>query len=134
MSTHCRAVSMIFAIALGASSCLPPGQRLLSITIASDGLVTFEGIRGVRDTMPRDQMWRVLEHVPFQLVNNSAKLTANDQGQSCSLSGKVTVRFYHVKDNLLHADLSSLVLQKSETDNYWYLDKHQASRIKKAGK
>ena len=134
MWTHCRAVSMLFAIALCTSSCLPPGQRLLNITIERDGLVTFKGFRGVPDTMPVDQMWGVLEDVRFDLVNNSVKLSNNDQGKSCSLSGKVIVRFYHVDENLLRADLNSMSLQKAKDDNYWYLDKRQARRVEKAGK
>ena len=134
MWPHWHAVSMLFAIALGTSSCIPPGQRLLDVTIERGGIVIFEGIRGVRDTMPSDQMWGVLEYVPFQLVGDSAKLTTSGQGQLCSLSSEVIVRFRHVDDDLLRADLNSVVLQKSEADGCWYLDKHQASRIEKAGK
>ena len=127
-----RAWAVLLGLILCQPSCLPPGQRLLSIQIERDGALVFDGYRGVRDTTPINQMWSVLQHVPFQLVDESTKTSEDARGQTCSLNGEVVVRVNHVDDNLLRASLKSLSMRKDKGAEHWHLDGSEAARIKKA--
>lgn len=110
---------------------VPVGQRLLTVQIELDGVITFEGIRGVPDNMPVEQMWSVLKDVSFQLTNKAAVSNSADT-QTCSLNGKVVVRIQHVDRNLGRAALTSLSLRKGEPGSSWSLEQNEVDRIKRA--
>ena len=124
----------MFSLAACLPSCLPPGQRLLSIDIEQDGALMFGGIRGVRDTLPVQQMWGVIQHVPFRLAHENARISSDAQGEACSLDGDVVVRIRHVKRSLLRANLDSLSIRRAKGDEHWRLDASEARRIAEAGR
>jgi len=127
-----RNIAILVGLLLPMACCLPPGQRLLTVQIELDGVITFEGIRGVPDYTPVDQMWDVLQDVPLHLRNGSTAKPDSPDANTCSLNGKIVVRIQHVDEELCTAKLTSLALFKSEPDSSWSLKESEALRVKRA--
>ena len=127
-----RNFAILVGLLLPMACCLPPGQRLLTVQIELDGVITFEGIRGVPDYIPVDQMWDVLQDVPFHLRNASATKPDSPDANACSLNGKIVVRIQHVDEELDTAKLTSLTLCKGESGSSWLLKEGEALRVKRA--
>jgi hypothetical protein len=94
-----------------------------------DGQVTFEGIRGVPDNMPVDEMWDVLGDVHFEIDEDAVShLDALTQ----DLTGSIVVRIKHVDDELGMASLSSLSLSREAIGSSWLLGDGVTDRVKRA--
>ena len=103
--------------------CAAPGQRLLRVQIEVDGETMFQGMRGVPDSMPVEQMWSELDSVSFQALESDED-AAVGSGQASSdkerrLSGEVVVRILHVERELSKAQSNVLDMQ-SQNGTDWY--------------
>lgn len=122
-------LSCLILFCLALPSCGHLGQRLLHIEIELDGQVTFEGIRGVPDNMPVDEMWDVLGDVHFEIDEDAVShLDALTQ----DLTGSIVVRIKHVDDELGMASLSSLSLSREAIGSSWLLGDGETDRVKRA--
>ncbi|MFP6675768.1 MAG: hypothetical protein VB878_11875 [Pirellulaceae bacterium] len=91
--------------------------------------MTFEGIRGVPDNMPVDEMWDVLGDVHFEIDEDAVgHLDALTQ----DLTGSIVVRIKHVDDELGMASLSSLSLSREAIGSSWLLGDGETDRVKRA--
>jgi hypothetical protein len=125
-------VFVLLCIALAVTSCVHVGQRLLHIEVELDGKVAFEGIRGVPDNTPVEQMWDVLNGVPFEMTADYADSLSDPDEQTRTLNGNVVVRIRHVDHELAVASLSSLALERGGSDSSWFLSDGEANRVKQA--
>ena len=116
---------MIALVLFSTTSCVHVGQRLLTIQIEVDGQVVLEGIRGVPDNTPVNEMWDVLGDVSF--MSMSAEHEHPD-----TLNGNVVVRIKHVDRQLTSAKLKTLSLQPDDAGSEWSIGKDEAERIKQA--
>ncbi len=121
MKCHQHAAFALLLLAIPA--CGHVGQRLLTVQIELDGQVVLEGIRGVPDNMPVDEMWDVLGEVAF---------AAKGGPPSGDLEGEVVVRIKHVDRELASANLKNLKLTPNDAGSEWSLPQGQVERIKQA--
>jgi hypothetical protein len=128
-----RSIGLVTLLLFTTASCVHVGQRLLTIQIELDGQVAFEGIRGVPDNMPVEQMWDVLDDVSFKSVDTETTSRLSDQ-KARSLEGRVVVRIKHVDRELANTSLTSLTLAKDTTGGSWLLPADEVKRIKQAAK
>lgn len=108
---------------LTTTSCIPAGQRLLTIEIELNGLVAFQGIRGVPDNLAIDKIWNIIGEVTFT--------SDSDQPQTIELTGDIVVRIKHVESELANAKLEALSLERDTTNSGWRLQEGEAKRVKK---
>ena len=114
----------VVLLLLAIPACGHVGQRFLVFQIELDGQVVLEGMQGVSDIMPVDEMWDVLGKVPF-----SAK---EGQTPPDELEGDVVVRITHVNKELASAKLKTLSLQPDAAGSNWSLSAAEAERVKRA--
>lgn len=133
MKLHIARIGMLLLLSPAMTSCVHIGQRHLHIEIELDGQVVFEGMRGVNDNMPVEQMWRVLDDVPFKMTAGYLNSLGSTDIQTHTLNGKVLVRIKHVDRQLAIASLSSLSLSRDSTGS-WLLDDGETGRVEQNAK
>jgi hypothetical protein len=125
-------IAFVVVLILFTTSCVHVGARLLHVQIEVDGVTTLEGIRGVPDNMPVEEMWDVLTKVPFQPTGGATATPDSADAKTWSLSGTIVVRIKHVDRVLASATLTSLSLNKDMSGTAWSLPRNEVSRIKQA--
>lgn len=119
----------LFCLSISSMACSPPGQRLLTVQIESNGNVEYEGIRGVPDSTPVVQMWDVIGDIPFEYIAKNGSFV-NDKKTTRELKGALVVRIKHVNKELANASLTRLTLRSSDAGALWSLDGAEVKRIK----
>jgi hypothetical protein len=128
MGKRIARIAFLALFFLAVTSCGHVGQRLLHIEIERDGKIAFEGIRGVPDNMPVEQMWDVLGDVPFETTADSLGTDV----RTFALDGNVVVRIKHVDRELGLASLTTLSLHRDATSSSWRLSDGETGRVKQA--
>ncbi len=111
------------------TSCMHVGQRLLHIEVEVDGQIVCDGIRGVRDDMPVNEMWNVLDSMSFE---STGVIPAPATGDEWQLQGDVVVRIKHVDHELARSALSALSLTRNASGSGWSVDAAEVERIQSA--
>ncbi len=121
--------NVLFAGVLVVASlgCAPPGQRLLRFQIEQGGNQVAEGIRGISDSAEVDEMWDIVEEVPFQLRNEPADAKAGD---TMPIAGPVTIRILHVERQLATAELAELSLVRDADGKAWRITPEQSDLLR----
>ena len=125
--------TLLFALLLfSATSCMPPGQRLLRFEIIVDGTTKLEGHRGVVDSMPVDRMWNELETVSFEPPDSITLDIDADNPNRLTFAGDVIVSIKHVDRELSSVPLDRLAFRFDAASGTWSLNREEVERVQSA--
>ena len=130
---NCQWIALAALLFLSAmlGSCIP-GQRLLTVQIESEGRVVYEGIHGVPDTTPVEDMWNVIGEVPFHSMAKQNDALGEAKKDVRELEGSIVVRIKHVDDELTRVALKGLTIHSSDSGASWSLEGDEVKRVKEA--
>ena len=69
----------VIALCVAVASCLPPGRKLLNMTVENQGEVVFETSFDVSDTSDESEIWDAAGQCPFSVVREVDSLPKPDQ-------------------------------------------------------
>ena len=121
-------VLLILAFCL---SCTPSGQRLLTVQILHDGVVLYEGQRGVPDYTPVEEMWEEVSDISFVDVVGDDSVQ-NDSEEIRDISGEIVIRIWHVEQKLTECSFGKLSLHRQDAGDSWIIASPSAKRIREA--
>ncbi|MDE0892331.1 MAG: hypothetical protein OSB14_09115 [Planctomycetota bacterium] len=72
-------VFIALALCIIVSACLPPGRKLLNMTVANQGEVVFETVFDVADSSDESELWDAAGQCPFSVVREMDSLPKPEQ-------------------------------------------------------
>ena len=72
-------VFIALALCIIVSACLPPGRKLLNMTVANQGEVVFETVFDVADSSDESELWDAAGQCPFSVVREMDSLPKSEQ-------------------------------------------------------
>ncbi|MEM7477877.1 MAG: hypothetical protein AAF483_23065 [Planctomycetota bacterium] len=117
---------LLFTLCLMLSACMPPGQRLLDISIEVDGQAKIEAIYGVPDYTPVEDMWDELSVVEFQCSPEEAAGIFESYG---SIEGEVVITIRHVQDVLASSTVNDLLMVQGRNKASWKISPDEIQRL-----
>ena len=72
-------VFIALALCIIVSACLPPGRKLLNMTVANQGEVVFETLFDVADSSDESEFWDAAGQCPFSVVREMDSLPKPEQ-------------------------------------------------------
>lgn len=127
-------VFIVVALSIIVSSCLPPGRKLLNMTVASQGEVLVETIFDVADTSEESEIWDAAGQCPFSVVNEVDSLPKPGGSQSVvELEGDVEILITWTGELQAEAMLGGATVERcSASCSGWHLTPETVRRAKEA--
>ena len=127
----------VIALCVAVASCLPPGRKLLNMTVENQGEVVFETSFDVSDSSDESEIWDAAGECPFSVIREQEELPKPEQPEGgrtlVELDDSVAIVITWTGEIQAHAVLEGATAEMcSASCPGWHLTPETVRRAKEA--